>query len=322
MNDEYKLLKIFSGRANPALATKIAQYVGIPLGQATISSFPDGETFVKFNENIRGRDVFIVQPTCPPTNHNLMELLIMIDAAKRASAARVTAVIPFYGYARQDRKDQPRVSITAKLVANLLVAAGANRVLAMDLHAQQIQGFFDIPVDHLTAVPVFYKFLEANNLLDLVVVSPDVGGIKMASTYAQLLGKGLALVVKKRVDAYHTEADFVVGDVEGKDVLIVDDLTETAGTVVSAATILKKMGARRIYAGISHAVLNQIGIGRLRSSHLEELITTNSVPVPVVEGVRVTVLDVAPLLGEAIKRIHTGMSVTSLFEVDGKKINL
>ncbi|QDQ42023.1 ribose-phosphate diphosphokinase [Methylacidiphilum kamchatkense] len=322
MNDEYKLLKIFSGRANPALATKIAQYVGIPLGQATISSFPDGETFVKFNENIRGRDVFIVQPTCPPTNHNLMELLIMIDAAKRASAARVTAVIPFYGYARQDRKDQPRVSITAKLVANLLVAAGANRVLAMDLHAQQIQGFFDIPVDHLTAVPVFYKFLEANNLLDLVVVSPDVGGIKMASTYAQLLGKGLTLVVKKRVDAYHTEADFVVGDVEGKDVLIVDDLTETAGTVVSAATILKKMGARRIYAGISHAVLNQIGIGRLRSSHLEELITTNSVPVPVVEGVRVTVLDVAPLLGEAIKRIHTGMSVTSLFEVDGKKINL
>ncbi|CAI9085310.1 ribose-phosphate diphosphokinase [Candidatus Methylacidiphilum fumarolicum] len=322
MNDEYKLLKIFSGRANPALATKIAQYVGIPLGQATISSFPDGETFVKFNENIRGRDVFIVQPTCPPTNHNLMELLIMIDAARRASAARVTAVIPFYGYARQDRKDQPRVSITAKLVANLLVAAGANRVLAMDLHAQQIQGFFDIPVDHLTAVPVFYKFLEANNLLDLVVVSPDVGGIKMASTYSQLLGKGLALVVKKRVDAYHTEADFVVGDVEGRDVLIVDDLTETAGTVVSAATILKKMGARRIYAGISHAVLNQIGIGRLRSSHLEELITTNSVPVPVVEGVRVTVLDVAPLLGEAIKRIHTGMSVTSLFEVDGKKINL
>ncbi|TFE69386.1 ribose-phosphate pyrophosphokinase [Methylacidiphilum sp. Yel] len=322
MNDEYKLLKIFSGRANPALATKIAQYVGIPLGQATISSFPDGETFVKFNENIRGRDVFIVQPTCPPTNHNLMELLIMIDAAKRASAARVTAVIPFYGYARQDRKDQPRVSITAKLVANLLVAAGANRVLAMDLHAQQIQGFFDIPVDHLTAVPVFYKFLETKNLLDLVVVSPDVGGIKMASTYSQLLGKGLALVVKKRVDAYHTEADFVVGDVEGKDVLIVDDLTETAGTVVSAATILKKMGARRIYAGISHAVLNQIGIGRLRNSHLEELITTNSVPVPVVEGVRVTVLDVAPLLGEAIKRIHTGMSVTSLFEVDGKKINL
>ncbi|QSR89337.1 ribose-phosphate diphosphokinase [Methylacidiphilum caldifontis] len=322
MNEDYQLLKIFSGRANPSLATKIAQYVGIPLGQATISSFPDGETFVKFNENIRGRDVFIVQPTCPPTNHNLMELLIMIDAAKRASAARVTAVIPFYGYARQDRKDQPRVSITAKLVANLLVAAGANRVLAMDLHAQQIQGFFDIPVDHLTAVPVFYKYLETNSLLDLVVVSPDVGGIKMASTYSQLLGKGLALVVKKRIDAYHTEADFVVGDVQGKDVLIVDDLTETAGTVVSAANILKKKGARRVFAGISHAVLNQIGINRLRDSQLEALITTNSVPVPMVEGIRLTVLDVAPLLGEAIKRIHTGMSVTSLFEVDGKKINL
>ncbi|QSR86495.1 ribose-phosphate pyrophosphokinase [Candidatus Methylacidiphilum infernorum] len=322
MNEDYKLLKIFSGRANPSLAAKIAQYVGIPLGQATISSFPDGETFVKFNENIRGRDVFIVQPTCPPTNHNLMELLIMIDAAKRASAARVTAVIPFYGYARQDRKDQPRVSIAAKLVANLLVAAGANRVLTMDLHAQQIQGFFDIPVDHLTAVPVFYKYLETNNLLDLVVVSPDVGGIKMASTYSQLLGKGLALVVKKRIDAYHTEADFVVGDVQGKDVLIVDDLTETAGTVVSAANILKKRGARRIFAGISHAVLNQIGISRLRDSHLEALITTNSVPVPSVENLRLLVLDVAPLLGEAIKRIHTGMSVTSLFEVDGKKINL
>src|SRR5579884_4171566 len=197
MNDEYKLLKIFSGRANPALATKIAQYVGIPLGQATISSFPDGETFVKFNENIRGRDVFIVQPTCPPTNHNLMELLIMIDAARRASAARVTAVIPFYGYARQDRKDQPRVSITAKLVANLLVAAGANRVLAMDLHAQQIQGFFDIPVDHLYAAPVMYDYLKGLELKDLVVVSPDVGGLKMAHAYSQVLDTGLAIVDKR-----------------------------------------------------------------------------------------------------------------------------
>ncbi|CAB4243880.1 Ribose-phosphate pyrophosphokinase [Methylacidimicrobium sp. AP8] len=315
-------LLVFSGSANRPLAERIVESIGIPLGVATISSFPDGETFVKIDENIRGRDVFLVQPTCPPTNHNIMELLIMIDAARRASAARVTAVIPFYGYARQDRKDRPRVPITAKLVANLLVAAGVNRVLTVDLHAQQIQGFFDIPVDHLYAAPVLYRYLAAKGLSNLVVVSPDVGGIKLASSYAELLGAGLALVVKRRVDAEHTEAQFLVGEVEGRDVLIVDDLTETAGTVTAAARILKERGARRIFAGISHAVLNPLGIKRLQESCLEELITTNTVPIHPVEGLKVTVLDVAPLLGEAIKRIHNGQSVSSLFRVDGKMVFL
>ncbi|MDD2677557.1 MAG: ribose-phosphate pyrophosphokinase [Methylacidiphilaceae bacterium] len=320
--EELHPLLVFTGSANRPLAERIVESIGIPLGAATITSFPDGETFVKIDENIRGRDVFIVQPTCPPTNHNIMELLIMIDAARRASAARVTAVIPFYGYARQDRKDRPRVAITAKLVANLLVAAGVNRVLTVDLHAQQIQGFFDIPVDHLYAAPVLYRYLATKGLSNLVVVSPDVGGIKLASGYSQVLDAGLALVVKRRVDAEHTEAQFVVGEVAERDVLIVDDLTETAGTVTSAARILKEMGARRIFAGISHAVLNPLGIKRLKDSCLEELIITNTVPVPSIEGVNVTVLDVAPLLGEAIKRIHTGQSVSSLFRVDGKTILL
>ncbi len=315
-------LLVFTGSANRPLAEQIVESIDIPLGAATISAFPDGETFVKIDENIRGRDVFLVQPTCPPTNHNIMELLIMIDAARRASAARVTAVIPFYGYARQDRKDRPRVAITAKLVANLLVAAGVNRVLTVDLHAQQIQGFFDIPVDHLYAAPVIYRYLATKDLSNLVVVSPDVGGIKLASSYAQLLGAGLAMVVKRRVDAEHTEAQFVVGDVDGRDVLIVDDLTETAGTVTSAARILKERGARRIFAGISHAVLNPLGIKRMQESCLEELITTNTVPFHPVEGMKVTVLDVAPLLGEAIKRIHNGQSVSSLFRVDGKMVLL
>jgi ribose-phosphate pyrophosphokinase len=207
-------MRLLTGTAHPQLAKAIAEYIGVPLGDATVSSFPDGETFVKINENVRGRDVFIIQPTCPPTNQNLMELLILVDAARRASAARITAVIPFFGYARQDRKDQPRVPITAKLVANLLVAAGVNRLLTMDLHAQQLQGFFDIPVDHLHALPVLIKYLQQKNIPDLVVVSPDVGGVKMASAYAQVLGAGLAIVVKRRISATETEAQHVIGDVK------------------------------------------------------------------------------------------------------------
>src|SRR6201993_1164107 len=218
--------QVFSGNANPALAKEIADYVGVSVGQATVTSFPNGETFVKINENIRGRDVYIVQPTAPPTNQNLMELLIMIDAARRASAMRITAVIPFYGYARQDRKDQPRVPITAKLVANLLVASGANRILTMDLHAQQIQGFFDIPVDHLYAAPVMYDFLKKKNLSDLVVVSPDVGGLKMAHAYSQTLEGGLAIVAKRRKSATEVESMAVIGEIRGKDALLVDDLAE------------------------------------------------------------------------------------------------
>src|SRR6202167_6012616 len=222
------------------------------LGKCTVSSFPDGETFVKIEENVRGEDVFIVQSTCPPTNEHLMELLIMVDAARRASASRITAVIPFYGYARQDRKDQPRVPITAKLVANLLVASGAHRILTMDLHAQQIQGFFDIPVDHLYAAPVMYDYLKKKKLKDLVVVSPDIGGLKMAHAYSQTMDAGLAIVAKRRKSATEVESMAVIGEIRGKNVLLVDDLTETAGTLTGAATLLKKKGAKTIIACVSH----------------------------------------------------------------------
>src|SRR5438132_9219105 len=240
-------MKIFSGSAHRDLALRICRSIGAPLGDAVVSSFPDGETRVKINENIRGRDIFIVQPTCPPTNQKLMELLILIDAARRASAYRITAVIPYFGYARQDRKDQPRVPITAKLIANLLVAAGANRVLTMDLHAQQIQGFFDIPVDHLYAAPVMYDFLKKKNLPDLVVVSPDVGGLKMAHAYSQVLEAGLAIVAKRRKSAEHVESMAIIGEIRGKNALMVDDLTETAGTLTEAAALLRKKGAKSVY---------------------------------------------------------------------------
>src|ERR1700740_1869486 len=245
-------LKIFTGSANPDLADRICKYIGVPLGQATISSFPDGETYVKIEENIRGHDVFIIQPTCQPTNQHLMELRIMVDAARRASADRITAVIPFFGYARQDRKDQPRVPITAKLIANLLHAAGVHRVLTMDLHAQQVQGFFDIPVDHLYSMPVLIKYLRSRLTKKTTVVSPDLGGLKMASAYAQALNAGLAIVAKQRKSATETEALYIIGDVKDSDVLLVDDLTETAGTLCSAAETLKGQGALDIYAAVSH----------------------------------------------------------------------
>src|ERR1700730_6156352 len=257
-------MKVFSGSAHRALAESICNYIGVPLGQATISSFPDGETYVRIEENIRGRDVFIVQPTSPPTNEHLMELLIMVDAARRASADRITAVIPFFGYARQDRKDQPRVPITAKLVANLLHAAGVSRVLTMDLHAQQVQGFFDIPVDHLYSLPVLLKYLRQQLTGKTTVVPPDVGGLKMASAYSQALGANLAIVAKERKSATETKALYVIGDVEGCDVLLVDDLTETAGTLASAAAVLKEHGALQIYAGVAHAVLVDVAIERLQ----------------------------------------------------------
>lgn len=307
-------LKIFSGTSHPSLVDEIAKYLGVTRGDATVKTFPDGETFVKFNENIRGRDIFCVQPTCPPTNQNLMELLIMVDAARRASAYRITAVLPFFGYARQDRKDQPRVPITAKLVANLLVAAGVDRVLTMDLHAGQIQGFFDIPVDHLYAAPVLINHLKSIDLKDnLVVVSPDVGGVKMARAYAEALGAELAIVAKHRVSATEVEAMNVIGDVEGCNVLLVDDITETAGTLTAAAKILKEHGAKSIYAGVSHAVLGEMGNRRLDESVIEKLLCTNSTPYA--KGKKVTPLSVAPLLGEGIRRIHHDESVTSLFDI-------
>ncbi len=306
--------QVFSGNANPDLAKEIAHYTGVSLGEATVNSFPDGETFVKINENIRGRDVFIVQPTAPPTNQNLMELLIMIDAARRASASRITAVMPFYGYARQDRKDQPRVPITAKLVANLLVAAGANRVLTLDLHAQQIQGFFDIPVDHLYAAPIIYRYLASLHLNNPIIVSPDVGGMKMAAAYSQMLNTGLAIVAKRRTSATSVESQYLVGEVEGRDVILVDDLTETAGTLTAASRLLRQHGAKRIIAAVSHAVLTELGQRRLADQDLiDELVTTNSVIVPPISNFKLTVLSVAPLLGEAIKRVHGGESVSSLF---------
>jgi ribose-phosphate pyrophosphokinase len=310
-------VKIFSGTSNQPLASAIAASVGVELGKCVISAFPDGETFVKIEENVRGEDVFLVQSTSPPTNHHLMEMFIMMDALRRASATRITAVIPFYGYARQDRKDQPRVPITAKLVANLLVAAGAQRILTMDLHAQQIQGFFDIPVDHLYAAPVMYDFLKKKDLQDLVVVSPDVGGLKMAHAYSQVLEGGLAIVAKRRKNATEVESMAIIGEVRGKTVLMVDDLTETAGTLTAAADLLRKKGAKRIYACVSHAILNDIGIQRLRKSKIDELITTDTVLRPAIDGVRITTLSVAGLLGEAIKRIHSNSSVTSLFEFKG-----
>jgi len=309
-------LMLFSGRGNPALSQRIADKLGIRLGRVTTKTFADGEIYVKYDDSVRGADLFIVQPTCRPVNENLMELLIMIDAAKRASTQRITAVIPFYGYARQDRKDQPRVPITAKLVANLLMSAGANRVLTMDLHSQQIQGFFDIPVDHLFASPVFFQYLATKRSNNLVVVSPDIGGMKMASAYADVLGATLGLVAKKRTSATAVKAMSLVGDVEGCDVLMVDDITETAGTLTAAAKLLKDHGAKSIRAAVSHCVLNETAYERLKGGLIDELITTNSVPIDT-RGLPITVLSIAPLLGEAILRINTNESVTSLFKIKG-----
>jgi ribose-phosphate pyrophosphokinase len=309
-------LKVFAGNSNRPLAEEICRHIGIPLGEATVTSFPDGESFVKINENIRGHDVYLIQSTCPPSNHHLMELLIMIDACRRASANRITAVLPFYGYARQDRKDQPRVPITAKLVANLLTAAGANRVLTMDLHSQQIQGFFDIPVDHLYASPTLFKYLTQIPTKNLVVCSPDVGGMKMAAAYADVLGAGLGLVAKKRTSATNVEAINVVGDVEGCDVLLVDDITETAGTLTAAAKILRQHGARSVRAAVSHCILSDMARERLKGGLIDELIITNSIPNDP-KGLPITIINIAGLLGEAILRINNNESVTGLFKVKG-----
>ena len=308
-------MKIISGSSHRALSERIAENLGTALADVQVTAFPDGETSVKINENVRGEDVFLIQPSCPPTNHNIMELLIMVDAARRASAERITAVMPFFGYARQDRKDQPRVPITAKLVANLLTSAGVNRVLTMDLHAPQIQGFFDIPVDHLYAKSVLIGYLRQRHpdTTNLTVVSPDVGGVKMARSYADALGAELAIVAKHRVNATRVEAMNVIGEVSGRDVLLVDDMTETAGTLIAAAEILRKQGARKIFAGVSHAILGDLACRRIRDSDIEEVITTDSVPQAV--GPKLQVVGIAPLLGEAIRRIHGSQSITSLFTV-------
>jgi ribose-phosphate pyrophosphokinase len=310
-------LKILSGNSNRALAEEICRAIGVPLGNATVTCFPDGESSVMIHENVRGQDVFIIQSTCPPTNHHLIELLIMIDAARRASAARITAVLPFYGYARQDRKDQPRVPITAKLVANLLVAAGATRILTMDLHSQQIQGFFDIPVDHLYASPVFFEYLAKNKTgRPLVVCAADVGRMKMASAYTEVLGATIAVAARKRNVAGGPETLTLVGDVAGCDVLLVDDMTETASTLTAAAKLLKEHGAARITAAVSHCILNAAAYERLKSGVIDELITTNSTPVDP-RGLPITVLSIARLLGEAITRTNSNESISGLFQIKG-----
>ena len=310
-----KKLKIFTGNSNKPLAREICDYLEVPLGDAVVTSFPDNESFVRYNENIRGMDVFLVQSTCSPANHNVMELLIMIDAARRASAARVTAVLPFFGYSRQDRKDQPRVPITSKLVANLLVAAGANRILTMDLHAQQIQGFFDIPVDHLYASPVFFEDLKSRDSENMTIFSPDVGGMKMASAYAEVSGCPIGFVAKRRTGG-STEAMNLVGEVEGREILLIDDMTETAGTLTAAAKLLKERGAKKVSAIVSHCVLNDTGRDRLNQGFLDELITTNTVDLEI-DDLPIKKLSVAPLLGEAIRRTNTDSSISSLFQIKG-----
>jgi ribose-phosphate pyrophosphokinase len=306
-------LSIFSGTANPVLAESMAKCMGVELGKVDIRRFPDGEIHIKIQEGVRGKDVFVVQSVCNSPNEALMELLIMIDTMRRASAERVTAVLPFYGYARQDRKDQPGVPITAKLVANLLVAAGADRVLTIDLHAQQIQGYFDIPVDHLYAFPVISKYLLAKKLKNPVVVSPDTGGVKTAYAYSNLLECGLAIVAKQRKGATEVEALSLVGDVEGCTAVMVDDLTATAGTFCAAAKILKENGAGDIYAAVTHGMITQMGVERVRDSEITELIVTDTVPTIDAPGVNLTKLSIAPLLAEAITRIHHDRSVSSLF---------
>lgn len=309
-------LMVFSGNAHPELAKHICRYLKIRLSDALVGRFSEGEIRVKINENVRGQDVFIVQPISPPPNENLMELLIMLDALKRASSSRITAVIPYFGYARQDRKDQPRVPITAKLVANLLMVAGASRLLTMDLHAGQIQGFFDIPVDHLFAVGVFIDYFSKLKLKNIVVVSPDVGGIKMARAYAKRLSADLAIIDKRRVSPDKTEAIHILGEVKGKHVVIVDDLIATGSSLIEAVETLKRAKAKSIRAAISHGVLSGPAIERVdKCKDLEELLITDSIPLDDhKKHPRIKVVSIAELLGEAIKRIHREESVSSLFD--------
>ena len=310
-------LKVFTGRSHPTLAAEISALLSVDLGHVSLYSFSDGETYAQIDENVRGADVFVIQPTSPPVNDNLMELLIMLDAFKRSSASRVTAVLPYYGYARQDRKDKPRVPITSKLVADLITAAGADRVLTLDLHASQIQGFFNIPVDHLFAAPVIVRHLKTLELEDLTIVSPDAGGVERARAYAKRLGASLAIIDKRRVAANQTEVMNIIGDVEGRNVCVVDDIIDTAGTLIHSVEALFEKGARSISASCTHAVLSGPAISRINNSQLDKVITTNSMPTADKEAEcpRLKALTIADLLAEAIKRIHNEDSVSSLFEM-------
>jgi ribose-phosphate pyrophosphokinase len=310
-----KKLAIFCGNSNKPLAEKICAYLGINLGDVLVERFSEGEIKVKINENVRGKDVFIVQSTCPPPNENLMELLILIDALRRASAQRITAVIPYFGYARQDRKDQPRVPITAKLIANLITTAGADRVLTLDLHAGQIQGFFDIPVDNLFAVNMFVDYFRKKGLQDLIVISPDVGGIKMARAYAKRLNSDLAIVDKRRINDRDTEVMHIIGEIDNRVAVIIDDIVATAGTLIEAANALSQHGAKEIYAAATHPVLSGPALERLEKSNLREVIVTDTIPIEEGKKIdKIKVLSVDKLFGEAIKRIHLGESVSILFQ--------
>src|SRR5712671_6856150 len=307
-------LKLFSGNANRPLAEEIAKTLQLPLGDADVSRFSDGEVYVQINENVRGEDVFVIQPTCPPVNDHLMELLVMIDAFKRASARRITAVLPYYGYGRQDRKAQSRVPISAKLVADLITTAGASRVLAIDLHAGQIQGFFNIPVDHLFAAPVIIDHLEKKELEDLVLVSPDAGGVERARAIAKRLRAGLAIIDKRRDGPNVAVFMYLIGEVKGKDVVVIDDMIDTAGTLIQAVEAVKREGARRVLGCAVHGVLSGPAIKRIQASEMEEVVITNSVPLAPEKAIpKIHVLSVGPLLAEAIRRIHDEESVSTLF---------
>jgi ribose-phosphate pyrophosphokinase len=309
-------LKVFGGLSNPSLVNEIGEVLGVKPGKVNVDRFPDGEILIKLEDDVRGRDCFVVQSTCPPVNENLMELLIFVDCLRRASARRITAVIPYFGYARQDRKAEGRTPITAKLVANLITQAGAHRVLAMDLHADQIQGFFDLPVDHLTAVPVIAEYVNSLNLKDCVVVSPDVGNVKQANNYAGRLGAELAVIDKRRIRADSIIASRVIGDVRGKTVLLFDDMITTAGTASEAVKILRQNGASKFLLAATHPVFAGPAIERLKGANIDHLVVTNTIPLQ--EKVKrelpqVKVLSVARLLGEAINRIHSNQSVSALF---------
>jgi len=316
MNIHGKDIKIFAGNSNRELAEEIAGKIGLPLGVATVGKFSDGETEVNIGEVVRGSDVFIIQSTCPPVNDNLVELLIMIDALKRASAGRITAVIPYYGYARQDRKSKARDPITAKLVANLITVAGADRILTMDLHAPQLQGFFDIPVDHLLGGPIIAKYFaqKFDRLDDVVLVSPDVGGVTRTRKIAQRLEAPLAIIDKRRQKANVSEVMNIVGDVKNKKAILVDDLIDTAGTIVNAATALIEIGAKEVYACCTHGVLSGPAIERIKNSEIKELVTLNTIPIPKDKQIdKITTLSVASVFAEAIERIYGDMSISTLF---------
>jgi len=307
-------LVIFSGNSNKLLAKKICEHLNVEEGKILVSRFSDGEVRVKIEENVRGKDVFIIQSTCPPVNENLMELLIIIDALKRASAQRITAVIPYFGYARQDRKDQPRVPITAKLVANLLSVAGANRILTLDLHAGQVQGFFDIPLDHLYAIGVFNDYFKKMNIKDLVVVSPDVGGIKMARAYAKKFSVGLAIVDKRRNTPESTEVMNILGEVKNKNIILVDDIIATGSSIIEAAKALKDAGAKNIYAAITHGVLSGNAVERINESCIDFIVITDSIPlIEEKRSDKIKVVSSGELFAEAIKRIHFEQSISVLF---------